>query len=600
MTGESQIEPEETSAEAKRKASWSYSYRLWRRFARWLAPDRSLGLTVLLLLVVAVPAGVVSPELVRRVFDDALPKKDVEQLLRLGLGIVAITLVAHLLRLVAAQLGATLKSRVRQRIAGELFSHVMRLPLSYFSQNETGYIMGRIRDDVRALDALMTDTLAQSAVDAGRAVLFFSLLLFTDRGLALSGLSMFALVVIGVLLFNPALRARSRKAQESEAELNAALHQALTGIFTVRESAQETTEDRRFGTYLSKAVAAFLSRDRMHVMISYVIGLALALGTYVILTIGAFRILRGTATVGTLFQFSIYLTYVMGAVTSLIGMNPAIQHAIVSLERIFKILDDPTESQPKEPVAIPPGGLRGRIEFDHVSFAYDSDKEALIDISLKIEPGESVALVGRSGAGKTTFVHLVPRLRDPTRGVVRIDGVDVRDYDLTAMRSQIGFVPQDVFLFHRSIRENIAYGRPDATDAEIRAAVVAAHVDVFTDALPKGLDTLVGERGVKLSGGERQRVAIAREILRDPPILILDEATSSLDSHSEQLIRDAIEKLKRNRTCILIAHRLSTVVGADRIVVLDQGRIVESGSHHGLVAKNGAYAQLVAAARLLD
>jgi ABC-type multidrug transport system fused ATPase/permease subunit len=338
------------------------------------------------------------------------------------------------------------------------------------------------------------------------------------------------------------------------------------------------------------------------VNIAYTIGLAFALGTYAILTIGAYRILQGTTTIGSLLEFSIYLTYVAGAVTPLMGLNPAIQQALVALQRIFTLLDSPGEAAPAAPRTTPlqRGPIRGRVEFEDVSYRYGEDGYALSNISLVAEPGESIALVGRSGAGKSTLVHLIPRLADPESGAVRIDGIDVRDYELTALRSRIGYVPQEVFLFNRSVRENIAYGRPGATDAEIRAAAIAAHADEFVSKLPKGYDSIVGERGVKLSGGERQRLAIAREILRDPPILILDEATSSLDSESEQLIRDAIERLKRDRTCFIIAHRLSTVISADRILVLDRSRVVETGTHRELLDHGGMYARLHAASGLIS
>lgn len=623
MTASEPKAPDSVSADADstKRVGWTRGTVLFRRFFRWLAPDLRLGAAILFLMLLAVPAGVISPALLKRVFDEALENRDVDLLVELSAWIFAITLAAHGLRLWSAQLGATLKSRVRERIARQLFEHVLRLPLKYFRGHETGYVMARVRDDVIALDVLMTDTIAHSAVDAGRAVLFFALLLFTDFGLALAGLGLISLIAIGVVLFSKPLRRRSAAAQEADAELNATLHQSLTGIFTVRVSAQENTENTRFAGSLGSAVRAILARDRLHVNIAYTIGLAFALGTYAILTVGAFRMLEGTTTLGSLLQFSIYLTYVAGAVTPLMGLNPAIQHALVALQRIYAMLDSPSEHDTtrsdrdtvrsdrdtvrseRDPAGartrLDGSRIRGAVRFEGVGYRYD-ETWALRGVTVDVAPGESIALVGRSGAGKSTFVHLIPRLADPTEGSIAIDGVDLRDYDLRSLRARIGFVPQDVFLFNRSIRENISYGRQDATDAQIRAAAIAAHADEFITKLEKGYDAIVGERGVRLSGGERQRIAIAREILRDPPILVLDEATSSLDSESERLIRDAIEHLKRDRTCFIIAHRLSTVMSCDRILVLDAGRIVESGSHRTLLDSAGMYSRLHRASGLID
>jgi ABC-type multidrug transport system fused ATPase/permease subunit len=575
------------------KPSFRRAIPLFRRFWPYLRPERRLAVAFGALHLLTVPSGVISPFLVRRVFDEALPARDTRMLVLLGAGMVGLSLFAHAVGYGRQLVSIALRNRVRFRVTRELFEHALRLPLATLRKTDTGYLMSRVRDDVPALDGLMTDTLVEGAIDAFRAALFFSLLLVLDPGLAAAGLALVATVFLAVLLVSPALRRRSERAREADARASTALHEALAGIQTVRTAARESEERRRFGRAVKAAVRAAARRDVLGSATGASLMLIGAVGSYAIVAIGAYRMLHGLSTFGGIFAFFIFIVQLVGAAGSVFAFAPAVQRSLASLERIFGLLDEPRENSGAPGSRAPAEEIRGEVELREVSFRYGAaGPPALRGVTLRVLPGEVVALVGRSGAGKSTLVALLPRLFEPSEGEILLDGRPLRDYPLRWLRARIGVVPQDVFLFDRTIRENIAYATPRATDEQVREAARAAHAAEFVERLPRGYDTQVGERGTRLSGGEKQRLAIAREILRDPPILVLDEATSSLDAESEALVRDAMRRLMRGRTCFVIAHRLSTVQGADRILVLDAGRIVEEGTHAELFAKGGLYREL--------
>ena len=538
------------------------------------------------------PSGVAVPFLVQYLFDEVLPGGDGRLLLWVAVAMVGLTLFSGVVGYVQSLISIALQSRVRFRVTRDLFAHVLRLPVKYFDHTETGYLMSRVRDDVAALNSLMLDEVVTIAFQLAKVCLFLTLLVVIDPVLAFGGATLVALLLGVVLIVSPALRRRSERARESDARSSAALHEALTGIRSVRIAAQERQERTRFLATAKNATRQGVRRDVLGAFTASSFALMGVLGVYVIVAIGAYRIAAGTSTYGNLLAFFMFLMQLALSSGHVLGFVPAMQRSLASLDRIFRFLEEPPEHESSSKF-LPTTPPRGAIEFQGVSVRYrDEGGPALADLDLVVRPGEVLALVGRSGAGKSTLVHLLPRLYDPVAGQILLDGRALADYPLRWLRSHIGVVPQDVFLFNRSVRENISYATPGATEEDIRQAAMSAHAHDFIGRLPSGYDTIVGERGVRFSGGEKQRLAIAREILRDPPILILDEATSSLDAESDALVQAAIRKLLAGRTCLVIAHRLATIQDADRIAVLGEGRLVALGTHADLLTEGGIYREL--------
>ena len=570
---------------------------LFRRFWPYLKRERKLAFAILCVLLLSVPTTVIPPFLVRELIDSVTSSEQAantspskQTLLNQGLIIIALTLLTRLFGTIHALLAIKLHSRIRFRLTREVLGHLLKLPLPYFHKNRTGYLMARVRDDVKALDGLMSDRLLGALIDVFKAILCLSLLLWLDAGLALSGFLLIVLILLGVLVLSPFLRKLSERTRESDARSSGVLQELLTGIATIRTNAQEHTERRGYFA----TVKAWLRASARHDVLAAFTGTAISLisvtGSYIIIVAAAYRILVGLSTFGGLLAFFLILFQLMTATGSVTSLVPELQRGLASLQRLFGILDETEERQVRQGAA--PTSVRGELVFEDVSLRYDEDTLALTNLDLHVQPGEVIALVGRSGAGKSSLANLIPRLYEPTSGRILLDGVDTQDLPLRWLRSRIGIVPQDVFLFSRSLRANITYGREGASEEELVAAAQAASAHDFILETKHGYDTEVGERGVRLSGGQRQRIAIAREILRDPPILILDEATSNLDSESEVLVQEAIEHLMKGRTCFVIAHRLSTIRGADRVIVLEQGRILEQGSPSDLLANDSMLRKL--------
>lgn len=471
------------------------------------------------------------------------------------------------------------------------YDHLQRLSLGYYDTHRTGAILSTITTDVATVQGFASSGTLGILVDLLTILGMIGVMFWMNWDFALIAVISAPFLLLFVARVNRAVKRATKEVRDQQSGILAVVQQGLESIRVVKAYGRQDAEEARLGEVSRATVEAALAARRVKSVISPTVAVVVALCTGYVLWRGSALVLANLMTVGSLTVFLSYLGKFFKPVQDLAKMSNSIAQTAVAIERIQSILNT-DEVLSEKPDARAPGRLRGEITFEHVAFAYDPQAPVLRDVNAKIAPGQFVGVVGPTGGGKSTIVSLIPRFYDPAGGCVRIDGVDVRDYGLQALRAQIGFVLQDTVLFHGTIRENIAYGRPSASEEEIAEAARLANAEEFIARMPAGYDTLVGERGLTLSGGQRQRIGIARALIRNAPILLLDEPTAALDTESEKLVMEALERLMKGRTVITIAHRLSTIRDADKILVLKEGVVAEEGSHDELVAQGGIYAEL--------
>ena len=589
---------------------------------------------MLLLILATSGLSLLSPLIVRDLIDKTIPAKDTHRLLMLSLALLALPALQGGIRVVERRLNTAVGEGVIFDLRAALFAKFQGMPLSFFTHTKVGEMTSRLNNDVIGAQTAISNTIVNILTDLVQAVAVLIVMASIEWRLTLISVIILPLFIIASRMLGDKLRDAARQQMDANSGMNALINETLNigGALLVKLFGQQHAENANFRERAGRVRDLGIKRAVLGSVFFVIIGLLSAVGTALVYGFGGYQVILGTLTVGTIVALGSYLGMLYSSLQSLANAPVEFSTSVVSFERVFEVLDLPVEIEEKVQ-AVELKDIQGEIRFEHVWFEYDDHPEdllsevkrfgsqsdaragiadeeapemdegpehpasqarktALRDIDFVIPPGQLTALVGPSGAGKTTITYLIPRLYDPTRGRILVDGHDLRDVTLSSLSNQIGMVTQETNLFHDSIYANLLFARPDASQAEIIAAAKAANIHDFIAGLPEKYKTVVGERGYRLSGGEKQRIALARVILKDPRVLILDEATSSLDSQSEALIQEALKRVMAGRTSIVIAHRLSTILAADQILVLNRGKIAEHGTHKELLALNGIYANL--------
>ena len=607
---------------------------LLRRVFGYAWPYRFSLLAMLLLILATTALSLLNPLIIRNLIDQTIPQKDLHRLVWLSLALLLIPVISGVLNVMQRRINANVGEGVIYDLRMALYSGLQRMSLRFFTNTKIGELMSRMNNDVVGAQTAISTTIVGIITEVIQAAAVLVVMFTLEWRLTLISMVIMPLFILASRKLMDKLRDIARKQMEANAQMNAMMNETLNigGALLVKLFGQRDTEIDRFGERAHEVRSQGVQRVFTGSIFIAIVGLISAVGTSLVYGMGGYFVIIGSFTVGTIVAFGAYLGSLYSALQSLANAPVDFSTSLVSFERVFEVLDLPVDiAEKKDAFAL--NNVKGEITFENVSFQYEKGDEhflsdvhrygsldnvtavhsdvagephpvgevevhtqarryALTDVSFSVKPGQLAALVGPSGAGKTTLTYLIPRLYDPSSGRILIDGHDLRDVTLDSICAQIGMVTQETYLFHDTVRTNLLYAKPGATQAELESACRTANIHDFISQLNDGYDTVVGERGYRLSGGEKQRIALARVILKDPRILVLDEATSSLDSESESLIQEALKRVMAGRTSIVIAHRLSTILAADQILVVDRGQVIERGTHAELLKLGGLYAHL--------
>jgi ABC-type multidrug transport system fused ATPase/permease subunit len=570
-----------------------------KRYMQFVKPYKWQITGTLLIGIVKFGIPLLLPIVIKYVIDDiigsgtmtATEKKDQLYWL-IGMMLILFVIVRYPVEYYRQYFAQWTGSKILYDIRDRLFAHIQQLSFKYYANTRAGEVISRIINDVEQTKNFVITGLMNVWLDAATIVIAAAIMMTMDVKLTLVALIVFPFYALSVKYFFGNLRRLTRVRSQALAEVQSHLHERVQGMPVIKSFAIEPVEQERFQKHNKNFLQKALDQTAWNAKAFAVVNTITDIAPLLVIGYAGVQVIEGNLTIGTMAAFIAYIDRLYNPLRRLVNSSTTLTQAIASMDRVFELLDEKYDVTDKKD-AIECRNVDGDLVFDHVHFQYDEeDAPVLRDVHLHVKAGETVALVGMSGGGKSSLVSLIPRFYDVTGGRILLDGTDIRDFEVRSLRDKIGMVLQDNILFSDSVRDNILLGRPDATEEEVIAAAKAANAHDFIMALAKGYETKVGERGVKLSGGQKQRVAIARVFLKNPPLLILDEATSALDLESEQLIQEAIEKLAKTRTTFIVAHRLSTITHADRIILIEHGEVIEDGTHEELVNKQGGYWRL--------